>query len=160
MWMNCSRRKHVYSRLDVDSEELTVTRVPLDPNVSKHGLYFGECGGRLLLVQLPSHDATEFSILDMDRDEFCWIVKGRVDLKSLILPDRSSCVISVISIVKGTMENDIAVVLYNRGKVISCNLENGKMRVIRELCSSEIDNYAPRRVNKYSIQFIESLSPV
>ncbi|KAF7144533.1 hypothetical protein RHSIM_Rhsim04G0064800 [Rhododendron simsii] len=157
---NCSKHEHAYSRLDVETEKLTVTRVSSDPSLSKHMLYFGECGGRLLRIQLPSHAATEFSILEMDRDDFRWIVKDRVDLKSLILPNRSSCVISVISIVKGTMENDIAVVFCNRGKVISCNLECRRMKVICELCPGEIASYAPGELDKNYLQFIESLSPV
>ncbi|KAF7145836.1 hypothetical protein RHSIM_Rhsim04G0064600 [Rhododendron simsii] len=142
-WMgNCSRHEHVYSRLDVDSEELTVTRVPTDPNLSKNVkniLYFGECGGRLLLIQRPSRDATVFSIHEMDRDDFHWIVKDQVDLMSLVLPDKSSCLIYVISIVKGKKENDLAVVFYNRGKVISCNLECRTMKVISELCPAVKD---------------------
>ncbi|XP_058211479.1 F-box protein At5g07610-like [Rhododendron vialii] len=157
---NCSRHEHVYSRLDVDAEKLAVTRVSSDPNLSKYTLYFGECGGRLLLIQLPTHDATEFSILEMDTDAFCWILKDRVDFTSLILPYKSSCVISVISIVKGTKENDLAVVFYNRGKVISCNLECRTMNVICELSPDEITSFARRGLYEYSTQFIESLSPV
>ncbi|KAI8558643.1 hypothetical protein RHMOL_Rhmol04G0112400 [Rhododendron molle] len=80
---NCSRHEHIYSRLDVDAEKLAVTRVPSDPYLSKYTLYFGECGGRLLLIQLPTHDATEFSILEMDTDAFAGFSRTSQGLKKM-----------------------------------------------------------------------------
>ncbi|XP_058208991.1 F-box protein At5g07610-like [Rhododendron vialii] len=161
IWRSCSRCEHIYYQLDVDTEKLTVTRVPPDPNLSTCVIYFGECGGRLLLIQLPINDAMEFKVFEMDRDDFRWIVRYRVDLTSLILPNRSRCVISVISVVRGANENDLEVVFYNRGKVYSCNLEYRTMKVLCELSPGEISNFGlAKELHERSYQFIKSLSPV
>ncbi|KAF7144498.1 hypothetical protein RHSIM_Rhsim04G0064700 [Rhododendron simsii] len=161
IWRSCWRREHIYYQLDVDTEKLTVTRVPPDPNLSSCVIYFGECGGRLLLIQLPGNDFMEFQVFEMDRGDFRWILRYRVDLTSLPLPNRSRCVISVITVVRGEKENDLEVVFCNWDKVFSCNLEYRTMKVFCELSPGEIsDFWQTRELYRWSYQFIESLSPV
>lgn len=58
-------------------------------------------------------------------------------------------------------ENDIAVVVYNRGKVFSCYVECKTMKVLCELSPGEISDFTQvKELHKRSYQFIESLSPV
>lgn len=69
---------------DIDSEKMIEksTNPPKIPCVL-FMMYFGECDGRLILVQLCLTSDLEFAILEMDKDYSRWIVKYRVDLEPL-----------------------------------------------------------------------------
>ncbi|KAL6144734.1 hypothetical protein ACLB2K_055425 [Fragaria x ananassa] len=45
--------------------------------------YFGECGGRLYLIETYEHCLTQFDVMEMERDYSGWFVKYNVDLNPL-----------------------------------------------------------------------------
>lgn len=135
IWMNCwpgrescSEHDHFYFQFDLDAERPITAGVQSPAGYhSKRILYFGECGGRLLLIQNPNwYNTTEFcrvlnEMIDGE-SEFRWTVKYRIDLKPLPLPPRSTYGFSVVSVMNvGANENDLAVVLYIEGLVIQYN---------------------------------------
>ncbi|KAG5529809.1 hypothetical protein RHGRI_030251 [Rhododendron griersonianum] len=131
IWMNCwpgqeccSEHDHFYFEFDLDAERPTTAGVqsPAGYHI-KEILYFGECGGRLLLIQNSYwYNTTEFCrVLEMIDGEsnYRWTVKYRIDLKHLPLPPRSAYGYSVVSVTNvGANENDLALVLYAGGKFI------------------------------------------
>lgn len=162
-WRNCAEHDHVYLQFDIDTEKLTTARVPPpDTNLSKEIMYFGECGGRLLRIQIQ-HNATDFNVLEMTDDgddNFRWALKYRVDLAPLIsLPRRKTGKFMVVSVTKvGEDENDLAVVLYVGRKVVQYNV---KCKTLTVLCDLP-GRYFASIVHPYmhSFHFIESLAPL
>ncbi|KAF7127323.1 hypothetical protein RHSIM_Rhsim11G0078600 [Rhododendron simsii] len=80
--------------------------------------YFGECGrgGRLLLIQSPSHSALRFKIRKMDEDGCRWNVKFRVDLETLIsefpeMESKKRMRFTIMCAVEGENENEFSLIL-------------------------------------------------
>ncbi|KAF7127153.1 hypothetical protein RHSIM_Rhsim11G0068400 [Rhododendron simsii] len=80
--------------------------------------YFGECGrgGRLLLIQSPSHSALRFKIRKMDDDGCRWNVKFRVDLETLIsefpeMESKKRMRFTIMCAVEGENENEFSLIL-------------------------------------------------
>ncbi|KAF7128895.1 hypothetical protein RHSIM_Rhsim10G0184200 [Rhododendron simsii] len=169
LWMSCrpgtqscSEHDHFYVQFDIDAERPTTTGVPSTGYHLNGILYFGECGGHLLLIQFPCHNATEFRVLEMmDREnKFQWTVKYRVGLQPLTSPQRSTCRFLVISVMNvGANEDDLAVVLYVPRKVIQYNIKCKTLKVLCDLAGSDFSTCVPRP-SMHSYRFIESLMPV
>ncbi|KAF7130869.1 hypothetical protein RHSIM_Rhsim10G0184300 [Rhododendron simsii] len=152
---SCSEHDHFYIQFDVDAERRTTIGVP-SFSYSRNGiLNFGECGGHLLLIQIPCYEATEFRVLEMmdGENKFRWTVKYIVDLKHLPLPPSSTSRFTVITVTNvGANENDLAVVFYFRpNKVIQYNIKRKTMKVLCDLADIDIPSCS---------HFIESLTPV
>ncbi|XP_058192223.1 F-box protein At5g07610-like [Rhododendron vialii] len=158
---SCLKHDHFYFQFDIDAERLSTTGAPCPPYRSKGILYFGECGGHLLLIQIPyGGNATEFKVLEMmdGENKFRWTVKYTVDLKPLALPRRSTYWFTVTSVrnVQGANENDLAVVLcINEGLVVQYNIKCKTLKVLCDLAGGD----SPTRIAD-SHYFIESLTPV
>ncbi|KAF7129370.1 hypothetical protein RHSIM_Rhsim10G0184400 [Rhododendron simsii] len=162
-WETCAKHDHFYIRFDIDAEKLTTTQVPfLDSNLSRGALYFGECTGRLLLVQRSWNDPAELEVLEMTDGEnnFRWNIKYVVDLTPFILPSRRSCKFVVIGVVNiGVNENDLAVVLYIRGEVVQYNINCKTWKVLCDLSGGDF-SAGVRPLYEDTFRFIESLTPV
>ncbi|KAF7114237.1 hypothetical protein RHSIM_RhsimUnG0091800 [Rhododendron simsii] len=81
--------------------------------------------------------SVEFEILAMDKDQCRWNVKFRVNLRPLIsaFPQTESRndKATVMGVVEGEKEDDLALVLAIPGKVISYNLQKKTWNVLRDL---------------------------
>ncbi|KAF7128106.1 hypothetical protein RHSIM_Rhsim11G0068300 [Rhododendron simsii] len=122
--------------------------------------YLGECGrgGRLLLIQSPSHSALRFKIRKMDDDGCRWNVKFRVDLETLIsefpeMESKKRMRFTIMCAVEGENENEFSLILAIPGKMISYNLQKKTWKVLRDNSEN-----VPRNVGVFP--FVESLSPV
>ncbi|KAF7130654.1 hypothetical protein RHSIM_Rhsim10G0184800 [Rhododendron simsii] len=163
-WETCAKHDHFYIRFDIDAEKLTTTRVPfLDSNLSQGAMYFGECTGRLLLVQRSWNDpADQLEVLEMmdGENSFRWNIKYVVDLTPFILQSRRSFKFVVIGVMNmGANENDLGVVLYIRGKVVQYNIECKTWKVLCDLPRGDF-SAGLRPHYEGSFRFIESLTPV
>lgn len=160
---SCAKHDHFCIRFDIDAKMLTTTRLPyLDNRLSRRILYFGECSGHLLLIQRSWSDPTNFEVLEMVEGEnnFRWTVKYSADLTPLILPGRRNFRFSVINVMNvGANENDLAVVLYIRGKVVQYNIKCKTLKVICDLSGGDFPTNMCHP-HKHSFRFIESLTPV
>ncbi|KAF7129819.1 hypothetical protein RHSIM_Rhsim10G0184900 [Rhododendron simsii] len=160
---DCAKHDHLYIRFDIDAEKLTTARVPcLDSNFSQRIEYFGECNGHLILIQSSWFDPKEFKVLEMRDGEnyFRWNVKYVVDLTPLGLTNRNCGTFSVMSVMNvEANENDLAVVVYDRDKVIQYNIECKTWKV---LCDLSGGDFFARVCPLYegTFRFIGSLTPV
>ncbi|XP_058185942.1 F-box protein At5g07610-like [Rhododendron vialii] len=160
---SCSEHDHFYFRFDIDAKRPTTTGVPSPGNHSKLIMYFGECGGHLLLIQIPRHNATEFRVLEMmdGENKFRWTVKYSVDLGPLKLPRSISYRFSVLGVMNvGANENDLAVVLDGGGKVIQYNIKGKTSRVLCFLGFGDDFLFSTSNPLRGSYHFIESLTLV
>ncbi|KAG5529813.1 hypothetical protein RHGRI_030254 [Rhododendron griersonianum] len=162
--IDCAEHEHFYIRFDIDAEKLTTTRVLpyLDSNISRRIQYFGECNGHLLLIQCSWYDPKEFKVLEMIDGEnyFRWNVKYVVDLTPFRLTRRSYGTFSVMSVVNvGANENDLAVVVYDRDKVVQYNIECKTLKVLCDLSGGDFFD-GVFSLFEDTFRFIESLTPV
>ncbi|XP_058189415.1 F-box protein At5g07610-like [Rhododendron vialii] len=164
----CHHRYNLW-RFDIETEE--IIGIPCKQGSSRissqlNTRYFGECGrgGRLLLIQSPSHSALRFKIRKMDKDGCrwnvkCWNVKFRVDLETLIsefpeMESKKRMKFTIMCAVEGENENEFSLILAIPGKMISYNLQKKTWKVLRD----NSENVPPRDANIFP--FVESLSPV
>ncbi|KAL7193653.1 hypothetical protein ACSBR2_025292 [Camellia fascicularis] len=159
----------VHTRFDFDAEKLTV--MPIRPKILSEDKtrYFGECCGRLLLIQMPACHYMEFKILDMNRDYSSWNVNCNVNLAPLI--DVFSGIVQstdsghsfdVASVEKGENEHHFALVLFFREtcKFISYNVKLKTVKVLIDLLPGNFDNVICHYGLHNPFRFIESMSPV
>ncbi|KAG5563859.1 hypothetical protein RHGRI_000154 [Rhododendron griersonianum] len=149
-------------RFDVDAMEMIAIPSPTKPKIlsSRKILYFGECGGRLVLAQFCSGFPMAFGLLELDKDYSGWSVKCRVDLTRLRseFPEMHNLGYKffgfrVLYVLKGEKEKDFVVVLAIPGRVISYKLRGKAWDVLPGLCpSASYDGGA--------YPFVETLFPV
>jgi len=157
-WMS---HDYVHIRFDIDTEILTLTPMPKVPNIlcEDKFLYFGECGGSLVLIQTRENSAMGFRILEMKKDCSLWVVKCRVNLRTMgsVFPEGYGPKYRVMCCVNGANEEDFTLVLVVPGKVMAYNLNSKTVKVLLDLHG---DTHLPslRYYNAY--QFIESLYPL
>ncbi|KAF7126285.1 hypothetical protein RHSIM_Rhsim11G0068600 [Rhododendron simsii] len=158
---------HLYNlwRLDIETEEMI--GIPCTQGSTRilsllNTRYFGECGrgGRLLLIQSPSHSALRFKIRKLDEDGCRWKVKFRVDLKTLIseIPEMESkkrLKFTIMCAVEGEQENEFSLILAIPGKMISYNLQKMTWKVLRDNSEN-----VPRDGDAIVFPLVESISPV
>lgn len=150
---------------DVESEKMIeMPNLPEIHSVRKIK-YFGECGGRLILIQsltLSNEYDVALNIFEMDKDFCFWMVKFQVDLGPLLsgFPEMESttCYYSILCVVKGEKEKDFGLVLAIPGKVISYNLNCKTWNVLRDMALGESISCSYPYATSYP--FIESLSPL
>ncbi|CAL5376444.1 unnamed protein product [Camellia sinensis] len=165
--IHCITYANVHVRFEVEEEKFIQTPMPRNPKIISPDKirYFGGCGDDLLLIQTPQPCAMGFSVLQMHRDYCGWIVKYRVNLRSIlsVFPktERKTIVtcseFNVLCVVKGANEKDFTLVLAIRGKVISYNVKSNILKELYDLSTADLDDWRPSWCNTY--QFIESLSP-
>ncbi|XP_058202940.1 F-box protein At5g07610-like [Rhododendron vialii] len=146
--------KGVVLGFDIDSEKMIEksTNPPKIPGVALM-MYFGECDGHLIFVQLNITSALEFIILEMDKDNSRWIVKFLVNLEPLCSMGSKFSYYCVLCVVKEDKEKDFQLVLDLGGTVVSYNVMNQTWNVLNDMAPGESVSYM---ANPY----IESLSPL
>lgn len=162
-WMSAN---DIHLEFDVDKEKLVETPLPKKPTLLSpfeiH--FFGECCGNLLLVQYRTRTILGFRILEMKRGTRHWIVKQRVNLRPIldIYPDPYKYKFHVMSVVKGSRENDCVIVLATWSKYLSYDLRTKTVEVLGDLSSKQFRSiaYDGSRFSYCTEQFFESLSPI
>ncbi|KAF7152000.1 hypothetical protein RHSIM_Rhsim01G0017500 [Rhododendron simsii] len=123
----------VMSGFDVDSEKMIEMKKPLEVR-HMQVRYFGECGGRLVLIQTPNLSAMAFEILEMDMEDCCWIVKCFVHLGPLqsVSPQLKNEYREyfILCVLKGETEKDFELVLTFPEKTIYYNLKCNSWNVL------------------------------
>ncbi|KAF7153198.1 hypothetical protein RHSIM_Rhsim01G0016900 [Rhododendron simsii] len=149
-------------RFDVDAGEMIALPNPRNPKILAYDkiLYFGECGGRLVLLQSPSCFPMGFGILELEKDYSGWSVKCRVNLRRLRNEFPETDKVSymfpgfrVLYVSKGEKEKDFVVVLAIPGRIISYKLKSRTWDVLPGLFPSE-------SYDGGAYPFVESLFPV
>ncbi|KAL6137654.1 hypothetical protein ACLB2K_062943 [Fragaria x ananassa] len=113
-----------------------------------HFGYFGECGGRLYLIETYDHCLTQFDVMEMERDYSGWFVKYQVGLNPLVAAfPGQDCNALVVLCLSQEEETDYGVEdtsthlllhLSGSGKVISYNLRSKIFRTSVELVNKEL----------------------
>ncbi|XP_058202903.1 F-box protein At5g07610-like [Rhododendron vialii] len=149
----------VLLRFDVDSEMMIETENPLEVISVDKIKYFGECGGRLILIRDHPWSPEMFRIFEMDKDYRGWVMKFWVKLRPLLSKERNISDCSVQCVVKGDKEKDFELVLAFAGKsILSYNLECKTWNVLYDAVPGESISYRNSYVAAYP--YIESLSPL
>ncbi|XP_058225733.1 F-box protein At5g07610-like [Rhododendron vialii] len=158
---------HFLKRFDVDVEEIIAMPNPQSPKILSRyrTMYFGGCGGGLILIQSPSYCPSEFSILELEKDYSGWVVKCRVNLRPLIseFPEmesrshKNSNSYSVLHAVEGENGSDFALLLATPRRIISYNLKYKTWNVLRDLMLRESKKIC---LKSYAFPFMETLFPV
>ncbi|XP_062016382.1 F-box protein At5g07610-like [Rosa rugosa] len=137
-------------------------KIPIEFPILVHR-YFGECGGRLYLIDIYKHCHTQFDVMEMERDYSGWFVKYHVDLNPVVMAlpqhDLNPFVILCLSREKEKDDDEFGdsstiLLLHMPGKVISYNLMNKNFKTSIELANKnlylaiedtsfrdEVDNY-------------------
>ncbi|XAR73601.1 hypothetical protein NMG60_11007622 [Bertholletia excelsa] len=138
---------NVHIQFDVEAEKFTTVPLSSKPKIEPEDetLFFGECGGHLLLVQRSSSVSPKegLELWEMDRDRRCWIEKHRLDLSPTIkeFPEiaqeyKDAAVynaFSVMQIVMDEKQKDFVMVLAIPGKIISYNFKCKTWKVLLDL---------------------------
>lgn len=124
--------------------------------------FFGECGGSLTLILACS--VMEFAIQELESDFSQWSEKYQVNLTRMVsaFPEmlgKSYNEFKVMCVVKGEMKDDCVLVFAIPGKVISYNLKDGNLDVLRDLEAGDL-RFSDDTVNGRAYRFLETLSPV
>ncbi|PHT48974.1 hypothetical protein CQW23_13182 [Capsicum baccatum] len=128
----------------VSSEEVGRIELPMAPRgpCNQKLRYFGESGGHLHLIRVKNLYAKKFIVLELDKDTLTWSMKYRVHLAKLIstfpemaqqTPSGTQYAYSILSLIRGEMEEDSVLLLTIPGKVVTYNLVLKTVNVIREL---------------------------
>ncbi|XP_058202893.1 F-box protein At5g07610-like [Rhododendron vialii] len=153
----------VMSGFDVDSEKMIEMKKPLEVRPMQVR-YFGECGGRLILIQTPNRCAMAFEILEMDKDDCRWIVKCFVHLGPLqsVSPQLKSeyCKYYVLYVLKGEMETDFELVLTFPEKTICYNLKSNSWNSWNVLHVPRGQRISPLDSCDTAFPYVESLYPL
>ncbi|KAF7152477.1 hypothetical protein RHSIM_Rhsim01G0013700 [Rhododendron simsii] len=157
---------NVLKRFDVDAEEILVMPNPQRPKIlPRHKImYFGECGGDLILIQSRSRCPGGFRILELERDYTGWVVKCRVNLRPLIseFPEMEWKTYDifdgydVLGAVKGDNEKGFALLLATHRRIISYNPKDKTWNVLRDLMPGESKKNC---LASYAFPFMETLFP-
>ncbi|XP_004296584.1 PREDICTED: F-box protein At5g07610-like [Fragaria vesca subsp. vesca] len=107
---------------------------------------FGDCGGRLYLIESFQYCKTRFEVMEMERDYSGWLVKYRVDLNPLVAAypgeDWDACVVLGLSqedkTDNGVEDTSTDLLLHLPGKIISYNLRNETFKTSAELGNEEL----------------------
>ncbi|KAF7153278.1 hypothetical protein RHSIM_Rhsim01G0016500 [Rhododendron simsii] len=150
----------VVSGFDVDSEKMIEVKKPLEVRPMEVR-YFGECGGRLVLIQTPYQSTMAFEILEMDMDDCCWIVKCFVHLGPLqsVSPQLESAYRKyyILCVLKGETEKDFELVLTFPEKTIYYNLKCNSWNVLHVPRGQQI---SPQDSCDTAFPSVESLYPL
>ncbi|XP_004295371.1 PREDICTED: F-box protein At5g07610-like [Fragaria vesca subsp. vesca] len=117
--------------------------------------YFGECSGRLYLIEIYSHCKTQFDVVEMEKDYSGWFVKYHVDLNPMALPQRDLDPFVILCLSCETErgkddevgDSSTILLLHMPGKVISYDLRNKNFMTSSEVAIEdtkmyhEFDNY-------------------
>lgn len=162
-WLTSNR---FLMRFDVDAEEIIAMPNPRSPKILSLNniMYFGECGGGLILIQSRLPCPRGFRILELERDYSRWVVKCQVNLRPLIneFPEIDKGRSNILSIgykvmfaLEGESEKDFAIVLAIPGRLVSYNLKCKTWDVLHDPGeSNEISSY------RYACTFVDTLYPV
>ncbi|KAF7153141.1 hypothetical protein RHSIM_Rhsim01G0013600 [Rhododendron simsii] len=152
---------------DVDGEEIIAMPNPQSPkSLFRHQMmYFGECGGGLILIQYRSYCPGGLRILELERDYSSWVVQCRVNLRPLIaaFPEMESSRkyfyhgFKVLCAVKGENERGFALLLAIPGRIVSYNPKKKTWDVLRDLVPRESNAFC---LNSYAVPFSETFFPV
>ncbi|KAF7154298.1 hypothetical protein RHSIM_Rhsim01G0013300 [Rhododendron simsii] len=158
---------HFLKRFDVDVEEIIAMPNPESPKILSRNktMYFGECGGGLILIQSHSHRPIEFRILELEKDYSGWVVKCWVNLRPLISKfpemDRRCCNNSnsynVLYVVKGENGRGFALLLAIPGRIISYNPKYKTWDMVRDVAPCESNTLG---LHSYALPFVETLFSV
>lgn len=156
--------KNLLLRFDVDVGEIVMLPLPPSPRIrpNKRLMYFGECGGSLIIVRHSITSAGRFEILELESDTSGWIVKEyQVNGKTIAasaLPRMEELVnFYVLCVLKGKKKEDCTLVLAIQEKVVSYNLKCDTLDVLLDLEPGELIDDG---VNGRAYPFLETLSPV
>ncbi|KAF7154597.1 hypothetical protein RHSIM_Rhsim01G0013400 [Rhododendron simsii] len=154
-------------RFDGDGEEIIAMPNPRSPkNLFEHNImYFGECGGGLILIQYRLYCSDRLRILELKRDHSGWVVKCRVNLGPLIaaFPEMEtrrnyySHGFKVLCAVKGENERGFVLLLAIPGRIVSYNLKKKTWDVLRDLLPGASKAFC---LDSYTVPFSETLFPV
>ncbi|KAF7153115.1 hypothetical protein RHSIM_Rhsim01G0013500 [Rhododendron simsii] len=154
-------------RFDVDGEELIA--MPNSQSLKKKFrhkiMYFGECGGGLILIQYRLHCPDGLRILELERDYSGWVVKCWVNLMPLItaFPEMESRRnyyyhgFKVLCAVKGENERGFVLLIAIPGRIVSYNPKKKTWDVLRDLVPRESNALD---LNSYVAPFGETFFPV
>lgn len=153
---------------DVNSEKVGIIAMPPLPRgpCNQKIRYYGESGVHLHLIQVQSLYAKKFNVLELDKDTLKWSVKYRVHLARLIsafpemVQQTSSGIqyaFSILSVIRGEMEEDSVLLLSIPGKVVAYNLVLKTAKVLRELPGEVRDTLSFDHISAY--QYAESFAP-
>ncbi|XP_040374548.1 F-box protein At5g07610-like [Rosa chinensis] len=161
---------------------LVVKKIPLISSPSPHysfkspseyprlaRRYFGECCGRLYLIETYQHCSTEFEVMEMEKDYSGWFVKYNVDLSPVLtaLPrqDWNAFVILCLSQEEETSlerhdeveDSSTVLLLHIPSKVISYNLRNKTFKTSVELANKELFlGFENRREDDVNYPYVKS----
>ncbi|KAG5563822.1 hypothetical protein RHGRI_000127 [Rhododendron griersonianum] len=130
-------------------------------------MYFGECGGGLILIQSRLYCPSRLSIFELERDYSSWVFKCQVNLRALISAfpamesGRNDYLVhgyNVLCAVKGESERGLVLFLAIPGRIVSCNLKKKTWDVLRDLVPRESE--ALDLNVSYAVPFIETIFPV
>ncbi|KAF3624086.1 hypothetical protein FXO38_30436 [Capsicum annuum] len=152
----------------VSSEEVGRIELPMAPRgpCNQKLRYFGESGGHLHLIRVKNLYAKKFIVLELDKDTLTWSMKYRVHLAKLIstfpemaqqTPSGTQYAYSILSLIRGEMEEDSVLLLTIPGKVVTYNLVLKTVNVIRELPGEVHDTLRFDHLSSY--QYTASFAP-
>ncbi|KAF7153265.1 hypothetical protein RHSIM_Rhsim01G0014200 [Rhododendron simsii] len=146
-WLTCD---DFLKRFDIDVEEIITMPNPLSPKILPQNkiMYFGECGGGLILIQSHSYCYCSggLRILELKRDCSSWVVKCQVNLRALIsaFPEMESrrndyrlLGFEVLCAVEGESERGLVLLLAIPGRIVSYNPKKKTWDVLRDLVPRE-----------------------
>ncbi|KAF7152277.1 hypothetical protein RHSIM_Rhsim01G0014700 [Rhododendron simsii] len=156
-------------RFDVDVEEIISMPNPQSPKILPRCkiMYFGECGGCLILIQSRSYCPSGLRILELERDYSGWVVKCRINFRPLIstFPEmksrRNNCLHGfkvLYCAVKGESERGLVLLLAIPGRIVSYNPKKKTWDVLRDLVPHESE--ALDLNTYYAVPFIETVFPL
>ncbi|XP_058222866.1 F-box protein At5g07610-like [Rhododendron vialii] len=167
-WLTCD---DFLKRFDIDVEEIITMPNPQSPKILPRNkiMYFGECGGGLILIQSHSYCycSSGLRILELERDYSSWVVKCQVNLRALIsaFPEMESrrnkyCLhgFTVLCAAKGESERGLVLLLAIPGRIVSYNPKKKTWDVLRDLVPRELEAL-DLNIN-YAVPYIETLFPV
>ncbi|KAF7153128.1 hypothetical protein RHSIM_Rhsim01G0014800 [Rhododendron simsii] len=167
-WLTCD---DFLKRFDIDVEEIITMPNPLSPKILPQNkiMYFGECGGGLILIQSHSYCycSSGLRILELKRDYSSWVVKCQVNLRALISAfhemesrrnDYRLLGFKVLCAVEGESERGLVLLLAIPGRIVSYNPKKKTWDVLRDLVPRESEAL-DFNIN-YAVPFIETIFPV
>lgn len=160
--------ENVLLRFDIDTEVMIAVSNPPKPKILSlfETLYFGVCGGGLVLIQSRQSFPDGFRILELNKDYSSWSVKYRVDLRPLRSRFPAMNMITymyefgfrVLHVLKGKKEKEFSVVIaipaLATGRIILYNPKCRTWDVLPDLFPGEFIDDGP------FYPFVETLCPI
>ncbi|XP_004295374.1 PREDICTED: F-box protein At5g07610-like [Fragaria vesca subsp. vesca] len=107
--------------------------------------YFGDCGGRLYLIEVYSHCNTQFDVMEMGKDYSGWFIKYHVDLNPTALPQCNLDPFVILCLSREREEEfgdpSTTMMLHMPGKVISYNLRDKNFKTSSVLTIEDTKMY-------------------